>query len=170
MTQNSITYTKDLVERYNFRSSGGDHAKIIIESKGKALEINISSSFGSWSYHWGSCSPQIEFLTDMDIHYLAGCFNQSHIFDLEKTVKKMNDEIINRGCASSLVLDELAELAENEDCQIEQFFIQLFYQSKELNSIYEGEHPDIEYMINPNFLGFYNMFWGEFIKAINKQK
>lgn len=162
-----IEYTKDLVERYNFTSTIGDHAKIILEIKSKGLDISISSSFGSWSYRWGNCSPQIEFLTGIDIHYLAGCFNQSHVFDLEKTIKNMHAKIIDSGRVS--VLNELTELSENEDCQIEQFFIQLFYQSKELSSVYDGDYPDVEYMINPNFLGFYNMFWDEFIKAINKQ-
>lgn len=176
MDTTKLSITKNSVECYKIRHQSGSYwADITIDSKGTTGRLQIASDYGSWQYYWGACGcPFKEFLTQLDIGYVAGKFGESKWFDAEKTAAFYRQTIVkNRregdltGAEARAMYDEVKFIEEiNNECE--------FYHAMQADCPnimkYFNYCPDSITTISPSFRMFWDNIWQYFINELKKEE
>jgi hypothetical protein len=150
---------KSTIQLYRIRLEKSGWADISIDEHGNAGRMSIASDWGSWEYYWHSCGmPFKEFLTSLNLHYVASKFREDDYINVEKTVKawkksvieQRRDDVIDSDQAR-LVYDEIKEI---EYCSASDFVSAVHSQKDLLEFLEYG--LDIIKEISPRFKTFWD--------------
>lgn len=167
--------TKSTVECYKLRHASGMYwADITVDAKDKTGRIQIASDYGDWQYYWGACGSSFkQFLTELNMEYVAGKFGEGRHFDIAATIKlnkrlvleHRKDESISAIQARGM-FTELNELGNYYDTEKE--FYNDWYNKEELPKFFE-EFPDTVSGVSPRFVIFWDNCWAAFIEELKKE-
>jgi hypothetical protein len=157
---------KNTIELYRIRLEKSGWADISIDDNDKAGRISIASDWGSWEYYWGSCGSSFkEFISSLNIHYVACKFGEDKYINVEKSVfgwkksviEQRRDEEITSDFAR-LVYEEIKELEENcapmdlvEACRSQTNLLE-----------FSGYSPDFVKEVSPRFKRFWEKVFMHF--------
>lgn len=158
-----LTISKSTVENYKVINCG-EYASISIDSQGDKGTIQITSSFGTWSYYWGACGIEFKkFLHGLDYHYAAGKFGEDRHFDLESTLDGFKERSKDYFTDGHDLHEVKAEIKSLQDISCKEEFISMV---QNCNRIMEMENhcPDMCYVISPQFYHFWKKLWRPFVE------
>lgn len=166
---------KSTVECYKLRHTSGMYwADINVDAKDKTGRIQIASDYGDWQFYWSSCGSTFkQFLTELNIEYVAGKFGEGRHFDITRTIK-LNKEIVlehrkEESISAIQARTMWTELEELENyCDTEKEFYNEWYNKEELPKFFE-EMPDTVDGINPRFKVFWDNCWSVFCEELKKE-
>ena len=110
MSDETFTFTKSKIEKYDIRWGRGEWAIFSIDEKTGLIQCH--SSFGDWSYQWPNHGRKSlkHFILELerDWQYLLGKVSDK-VFDFEKSVKKWKRIILEDRRKYSIKKDEARE-------------------------------------------------------------
>jgi len=168
MKNTEYRISKSTIEAFKIRSNEMYWADINIDANGTQGRIQIASDFGNWQNFWGACGTSFyEFLAKLNIDYFAGKVGANKWFDLDKTIKYLEERIEDCAEDKSHKKTLLKELSELKNISGEGEFIYQVQKCEEI-MIMENYTPDMTYSIEPGFKRFWNEIWPVFINEISK--
>lgn len=170
----NYTIKKSTVECYKIRHPKKDYwADITIDTDGgREGRIQIASDFGAWQYFWGAAGPSFkQFLTGLNIDYVASKFGADGWFDLEKTLKDFKERIKEFGGDKEWTKEALKEidfLDRNSSCKEECIHL-LMTDCPKIMEMYDGMPELSSNNNNPLFIRFWNELWPVFIQELRTE-
>lgn len=159
----TITIKKSTVENYKVENSG-EYASITIDSSGNKGTVQITSSFGTWSYYWGSCGVEFKkFLHGLDCQYTAGKFGEDRHFDLESTLNGFKERAKDYFTNNHDILEVKEEIKSLQDVSYKEEFISIVQHCNRIMEM-ECHCPDMCYIISPQFEQFWKKLWRPFVE------
>lgn len=173
-----ITVVKEdkLVEYYTVRN-GYEWGSIFIYSYFKGGIFSALTSFGNYSYHWGSVGGTFkEFLSQLDYCYFMGKTTKKHgtIFDFETSQKQLFKMVLDARKCGSIHQDQARDfynfIERMDYCTDGENFCHELYNSELYDEIicdYESI-PDATKPC-PQCLGFWNRIYKPLIEEFKKE-
>jgi hypothetical protein len=174
MEKKAYTVTKSSVEIYRLRHPSGMYwADITIDAQGETGRISIASDFGNWSNYWGSCGmPFKDFLSKIDIGYASNKFGASDFFDLDQTIKLLNDEVARQLSEGDITPDMAVtmeeEISELTDFNSKDAFAVQCYNQDNLHKLWDCG-PDLITTVDPGFKHFWDKVWTELLNTFKEE-
>lgn len=166
--EKKIEVTKTTVECYKIRADKEwTWADINIDANGKTGRIQIASDYGDWQYYWGACGCDFkQFLSQLDIHYMAGKMGAGKCFDIDKTLQLYRENIAEVNPKNSAEL--FRQCDEMEDHGDKESFMIMLYSKEELFNFFDGI-PDMCYKIENGFQQFFDKIWPVLLAEFKKE-
>lgn len=168
----SYEITKAVAEIYRIRGKHGEWADITLDVYEHSGRLSISSDYGDWACYWGASGPFKEFLTKLNIDYVAGKFGCNRRFDHARTIEGKKKEVLQArrdGDISYKVArscwNEIEELMSYTD---EGGYVVKAWQAKALNNILETG-PNVVTRIDPQFKTFWDTLWQVFVEELKRE-
>ncbi len=159
------TIEKSTVECYKIRGlSGSGWADITIDANGEKGRIQIASDYGSYQHFWSSCGCGFkQFLTQLNLDYVADKFRADDYFDAKKTVRNYKETLIEarkfgdmEKSRARIIFDEIKSL--EEFYSKDSFIAQINYECPHILAYYDNT-PELCESVHPRFIRFWNDCW-----------
>lgn len=166
--------TKSTVECYKIRELKEGWANITIDDLGTSGRVQIASDFGDWQYYWSSCGcPFKEFLTRLNMDYVADKFREDEHVSIKKTINAYKSAVLEcrrfDGMSKARARDiwrDITALAESWWTP-ESFSVEI--RDKEHLLEFYNWTPETCTDVSPLFKRFWNEIWVGFIDHLKAE-
>jgi len=142
------------------------------QSKLNGGDLSIQSDWGDWQYRWNNCGESFkEFLCGINLDYMAGKFGVDKHFDFEATVRNWRQQVDDNEDYwddDTFILRVRMDINSIEPSTKDGVIHQVYNCNALMD--FHGGTPDLCYVIQPQFLTFWNGIWQGFIEHLKEEK